>query len=87
MNLCVCGLLVISWLLSVCCSAPGSAMFIRSRDYRKVVQPMVIWILIFFSASHKVVYKRMHCVMVDWYNVCRRRDSCSPSTHSSACLL
>ena len=56
-------------MCAVCCSAPGSAMFIRSRDYRKVVQPMVMWILIFFSASHKVyvyVYydERMHCLMV-----------------------
>ena len=38
-------------------------MFIRSRDYRKVVQPMVMWILIFFSASHKV-YECMHCLCV-----------------------
>ena len=74
-------------MCAVCCSAPGSAMFIRSRDYRKVVQPMVIWILIFFSAAHEVytVYYDacMHCVMVEWCV----RDFCSPSTHSFACLL
>ncbi|CAI8055708.1 Alpha-1,2-mannosyltransferase ALG9, partial [Geodia barretti] len=32
---------------------PGAGIFIRSRDYRKVVQPMIIWMLIFFTRPHK----------------------------------
>ena len=32
----------------------GVGIFIRSRDYRKVVQPMIIWLLIFFTRPHKV---------------------------------
>jgi alpha-1,2-mannosyltransferase len=34
-------------------NVPGAGIFIRSRDYRKVVQPMIIWMLIFFTRPHK----------------------------------
>ena len=35
-------------------SGPDAAVLTRSHDYRKVVQPMLIWILIFFTRPHKV---------------------------------
>ncbi|CAI8037241.1 Alpha-1,2-mannosyltransferase ALG9 [Geodia barretti] len=34
-------------------NVPGAGIFIRSRDYRKVVQPMIIWMIIFFTRPHK----------------------------------
>ena len=34
--------------------APGASLFILSRGYRQAIQPMLIWILIFFTRPHKV---------------------------------
>ena len=54
-SVCVCVCVCVYVCVCVCvCVAPGSAGFIRSRDYRKVVQPMALWMFIFFTAPHKV---------------------------------